>query len=184
MDPKQLLILPIEAQSRFERAAEENQRLSNVLAASNVIFGELDKTFLGEEGAKQLKAVEEEIALVDKQLSSAQAVLMNSLSQSNSQVDASETGAILKLILSKLQRTLDTLVISSATQGSLSVPFMTMVDIEDQISKIIEDLHDRGLFPERPEQSEKRMKDTEEHMSRVLVFVKALLAAHAQANSE
>lgn len=184
-DPRRILLVPIEAQNRFERAADVNQRLTSTIEAEKVVFEELAEQVLlvTEDGSKRLKELEDQIAAVDKQIANSQAVLLSNLSQNTSQASSEETGAIMKLIITKVQKTLDTLAIASAKQGSLSVPFMTVVDIEDQLSKIIEDLHDRGLYPEQPSESDARMKATEEHMSKVLAFVKAFLAAHKQATA-
>ena len=77
-DPRAVMILPTEAQSRFERAAGENARLTNALEAQNMLFAELADSLPGDEVAEKLKKTEEELAIVNHQLEDAQSVLCGS----------------------------------------------------------------------------------------------------------
>ena len=183
-DAASVMLLPTEAQARFEKAAVENSRLTNAFEAQNFLLAELSDALPGDALNEKLKKTEAELANVNRQLADAQVILLSNLTQNDREDRVSDTGKILKVILEKLQASMDALCLASGKAGHLSVPLTAILGLEDQVARIVEDLHERRLYPEKPEETEARIKATEAHMTKISEFLKAFLAAQKNAESE
>lgn len=179
MDPREVMIIPSEAQARFEKAANLNSQLKNAIEAQNVLLAEIDES-VPVALQEKMNEVDKELASVTRKLEEAQAVLLANLTkhaEPEPNINA-KAGALLKFLLQKMQDTLNQISMKAVRAGSASIPIMALIDLEDQISKIIEDLHAKGMYPESEEESAARMSIVEEHTAKVLQFLKDFLAAN------
>jgi hypothetical protein len=177
MDPAgRLMLLPVEAQKRFEQAAQENQHLKYYFDAQKVIIGDLSRSLGdGEAIEKDLQAVDEQLANVDRQLVDGTAVLLDRLS-SSSTADVSG-GQILKLIIERVLTTVSELALRGVSQGSISISIMGIVELEGLIRKMIEDLSQQEMYPESTTETEARLTATNNHTVAVLQFIQGYLQA-------
>jgi hypothetical protein len=175
---KRLMVLPVEAQKRFERVADENRLLKLQLDSQKVIISDLSNS-LGDndEIEKALQATNEHLAEVDGQLADASAMLLEQLSESGNQPAPEAAGELIKLLVTKVQGCVSDLAVNGVSQGSMSVSVLGLVELEEQIRKIIEDLHDKGMYPETDEEAEARMAGTHAHTAAVLKFLQGFVGA-------
>jgi hypothetical protein len=68
----------------------------------------------------------------------------------------------------------------SGDKGRVDVSILSLMDLEEQISKLIDNLSERGLYPETEENGEARKARQQQHTLKVIQFLKALKAAREQ----
>ncbi|OHT11128.1 hypothetical protein TRFO_04090 [Tritrichomonas foetus] len=167
------MLLPTEAKNRFQQAADTNQQLELVARAQNDIIDDLSISIPDlDDIQKNINSTDEDLKEIDGQLTQAQEVLLELLT---SNVGAKKgPGDILKTLLSNFQTTLSAICLQAATKGQTEVSILGLMDLEDQIVKIIEDLSTRGLYPETDKAAEERTLRMQQHTIKVIQFLKDL----------
>lgn len=187
MNPKQIMVLPTAAQKRYQIAAEVNQKTQAYADAQSVIIGDIADSLPSiEDTSKAIQQINEEIKSVDIDLAQAQEALRDIL-QDDQANSTEEVGSILSAILLNTQKILTQICAQSLKQSSPFVSILSLMDIETELIKISEDLSTRGLYPEPPEEAEKRINETKLHTMKIIQFlkeVKAQSAAQSQEQSE
>jgi hypothetical protein len=180
MDPSSArLLLPVEAQKRFERVADENRLLKQQLDSQKAVISDVSGSIADTEAIeKDLQSVTDQLAAVDQRLAGASAILLEHLSTSANAPPAGRAGELLKQLLSKIQLCISDLAIHGVGQGSMSVSVISLIELGEQIRKIIEDLHEKGLYPETPEAAEERLASTHQHTASVLKFLQDFAKSH------
>lgn len=170
-----LMLLPTEAKNRFQKAADINQQLELVSKAQNIIIDDLSVSIPDLDNIqKNLNEADEELKEVDDQLKQTQDILLELLSTNNNSSSKKGAGDILKTILSNLQKTLTVICSQAASKGQIDVSLFGLMDLEDQVGKIIEDMSSRGLYPETENAAVERVQRMQAHNLKVVQFLKEL----------
>lgn len=173
-------ILPIQAQNRFAKAAEENQKLRLLDDSQNVIIGDIQTSTFGKEEEQLLdsiKKIDEDIKSTDLNLQNAQNSLSDILTlqqQSNNKGNASE---ILKIVLPSFQNLVLELCKDAAQRGETDVAITTVFELEQKIIKIIDSLRQRGVYPETEEETLRSLETIQTHQHKIHDFIKNLLSS-------
>jgi hypothetical protein len=171
-----LMLLPVQAQKRFEKVAEENRRLTYQNDAQKVIIGELARSLpKGEELEKAIEETSQQLEAVDQHLSDATAVLLNTLQSAAPKLTAGNPSPLLKFVLDTVAKVLVDISAKALEEGSPSVPITSLLELEEQIRKIIEDLHDRGMYPETDDEADQRMQEIHAHTARAIDFLSSIM---------
>jgi hypothetical protein len=180
MDPRStLLLLPVEAQKRYERVADENRLLKQQLDSQKVVISDVSRSLSDIDAVeKDLQAVAEQLALADRRRADASALLLEQLSSSATEDAPGRPGELLKQLLSKIQLCISDLAIHGVGQGSMSISVLGLIELGEQVRKIIEELHEKGLYPETPEEEDERLARTHEHTASVLKFMQDFVKSH------
>ena len=83
-------------------------------------------------------------------------------------------GDVLRVVVKHTMEALQNACLASAKQGNPNVSLISLIDIEAQIQKIIDDLGQRRMFPESDEDAEKRVMATQMHTLKIIEFLKVL----------
>lgn len=173
-------ILPIEAQNRFAKAAEENQKLHLLDESQNIIINEIQASTFGKEEEQlieSIKKIDEDIKNTDLNIQSAQNSLSDVLAlqqQNNNKGNASE---ILKIILPSFQNLILELCEDAAKKGETDVAITTVFELEQKIIKIVDSLRQRGVYPETEEETLRSLEKIQAHQQKIHEFIKELLGS-------
>jgi hypothetical protein len=174
-DKSFLLLLPSEAQKRFQQAALANQKLCACCEGQDVILDDLREGALACGAPEEFAKVEAELAGVSKDLEDAEAALLSILLK-NSSSPSGNPAEILAVVLNNTIEALLGACLASVSEGMPMITIRQILDIEDQIQRIVQDLDERGMYPERPEDTETRIKIVTEHTKKVMAFIEKLTA--------
>lgn len=175
------MLLPQEAQVRLEKVAAQNQNLSATCEAQAVILSEIAESLPDpEELAKKIQEADEEIKVTEEALANAQTALLNLLTKKEDEPQQAPAGDVLRVVIKHTMESLQKACMTSAKQGSPSVSLISLIDVESQIQKIIDDLSGRGMFPESDEAAEQRVMATQLHTLKIIEFLKALRGEEAE----
>lgn len=175
-----LMLLPSQAKNRFQKAADENQQLEQISKAQNVIIDDLSYSIPELDNIqKNLNSTDEDLKDVEQQLKETQEMLLELLTTNNNS-PKQDAGVILKAVLSNLQRTLTSICSQSASKGQIEVSLIGLIDLEDQIGKIIEDMSTRGIYPEDEKSTEERVQRMQLHNIKVVKFLQEIQASKGE----
>ena len=170
-----LMLLPTEAKNRFQKVADLNHQLDQVAKAQNTIIEDLSLSIPElDDIQKNLNAADEDLKELNEQLTQTQGLLLELLSSSSSSTSKKGPGDILKVLLSNFQATLSTICTQHVEKGQTEVSLLGLMDLEDQIVKIIDDMSNRGLYPESETEAQQRVQKTQQHTLKVIQFLKDL----------
>jgi hypothetical protein len=173
------MLLPLEAHKRFERVTDENHLLKQQIDSQKAVISDVSGSLAETEAIeKDLQAVAEQLATVDRRRAEASAILLEQLSSSANPPPSTRAGELLKALLSRIQLCLSDLSLHGIKQGSMSISVIALIELGEQIRKIIEDLQEKGLYPETPEEAEERLAKTHEHTASVLKFMQGFVKSH------
>jgi hypothetical protein len=173
---KRLLLLPLEAQKRFDRLANEQRLMKLEIDAQKLVITDLTRS-LGdvEEIEKAIQETNGQLTAVDERLAQTSALLLEQLTESTNQSGDNTAKEFLKLVISKVQSSVNGLALEGVSQGTIAVSVLSVVALEDQIRKIIEDLQQKDMYPESAEDAEARVTETHQHMTAVMQFLQQFL---------
>ena len=170
-----LMLLPTEAKNRFQKVADLNHQLDQVAKAQNTIIEDLSLSIPElDDIQKNLNAADEDLKELNEQLTQTQGLLLELLSSPSSSTSKKGPGDILKVLLSNFQATLSTICTQHVEKGQTEVSLLGLMDLEDQIVKIIDDMSNRGLYPESETEAQQRVQKTQQHTLKVIQFLKDL----------
>ena len=165
-----LMLLPSESQKGLQKKADENHQLHLICESQNVILSNYSDSY-----SEKLK-IEQKIAEVDKEiqkfdtlLADANYILLNTLKKEPQK--ESEVGDFLKIILEKIKNLIMSICKESLNDKSISVSLMSVIEIEQQIQKIIENLISNGMYPETQSELYKRTSEIDAHNEVLLSFL-------------
>jgi hypothetical protein len=169
----------VEAQKRFQQVADENRQLKLSLEAQKAIISDLSRS-LGdsEESEKALQKIKDQLSAVDRKIADASTLLVEQLSESKTSASSAHAGELLRLIIEQVQNTVRELELRGISQGVMAVSVMGVIELESLIRKILEDLSEKGMFPETQEEIEARVNESKNHTAAVLEFLQGFMAAH------
>jgi hypothetical protein len=171
-----IMLLPIEAQKRFERVAEENGQLKSQIEAQKIIISDLSQSLdATEESEKLLQVLDEQLSAVTQGIANSSALLLEQLSESANQGSRPSAGELLKVLVGKIQAGISDLAVKGVAEGSMSVSIIKLIELEEQIRKIIDDLQERGMYPESEQDSQARLARTQKHTAAILKFMQDVL---------
>lgn len=180
MDVKGPIRLALEAQTRFEEAAIANKQLLMVSEAQEQVMGELLQSMpSAEETAKEIAAVEAACEKLDQQIKNGSQILLESLSTPKVPKNVNP-GGVIKTILDMTLKVLYENIATALENGQTSVLLLHILDIEDQLSKLIQDMESRDMFPETEQQRQQRMDKSQAHNEKAVQFLELVKAASMQ----
>ncbi|OHT12311.1 hypothetical protein TRFO_17891 [Tritrichomonas foetus] len=169
-----VMTLPNEAQKNLERLAEKNQSLHNVLNSQDLIITDISETIPNVMNIEEkLANTDAELEKVNHQINNAHFVLYETLTKREK--NGHFVGDFLKNILSKLQTLMVETCNDALSKGLTDVSIMSVIDIEQQVLKIIEDMHNGGMYPETDEEAGSRATIIEMHTKKILNFLKGFV---------
>jgi len=168
------MALPNAAKDRLVSLSQENQMLKAVNRDQQIIMNDLLETVPDlEEMEKKLINVDKKLEETDYQLHQAHSVLFELLS-STQESNNSQVGAILSSLLKNFQSALLNICNDAAVEGNVAVSVLSIMSFEEEISKIIDTLSTKGLYPEDEEQLKERAELSQQHTSKLIAFLNEL----------
>lgn len=168
---EKLMLLPSESQKKLQEEAEKNHQLHLICEAQNSILSQYSDSY-----SENLKAeskiieIDEKIKKVDILLENANYILLKKLKTESNK--GNEVGDFLKAILERIKSLIITICNDSLKKNSESVSIMTVIDIEQQIKKIIDNLVSNGMYFETESEMNKRAAEDDAHNETLLTFLK------------
>ena len=176
MDQNPQLILPIEAQNRFARAADENQKLKLLLESQKMILDDLEMNRLDEDKLiESINEVNKEIETVTDVTKREQAVLLDLLRSKNDPKNRESASAILKIILENTQNLIFDILNNIVEDGKTNATLMIVYELEQKITRIIDSLKERGVYPETEAMAKVALEEMQAHQHKIHVFVNEIL---------
>jgi hypothetical protein len=172
---KAILELPLAAQKRFQTAADEHQQLIFQLNAQKAVLSDLAAS-LGDLDAltKSLAEAEEQASALGRTITDAGSILLNTLNAVQRSGESPEgVSGITKQVIATIQDSFTQACLEALSAGSTAIPIFKLLDVEEGIRNIIEDLHEKDMFPETEEESAARIQEAQEHMQRVIQVLQA-----------
>lgn len=172
---QKLMILPTLSRQRFQKASDDNQALSLVAESQNQVIEELANSIPEiDDMTAKIADVEKEIANVDLMLLKSNRALHELLATDQSKSKDLLPGPILSSVLLNIQQSLLKIASESASKGQISCNLLNVIDIEDQISKFIEGMVERNLYPETDEDFNSRNDRTALHNRKIVQFLQLI----------
>ena len=177
---QRLMLLPTLAKERFQKNTQVNQSLSNVAEGQNVIIEDLTSSIPDlDETMKKIKEVDDQIKEADQMLTTSNEALLELISN-NSKAKPSTPGPMLSSVLNNVQNALFEIALEAAGNGKTSVNLLYLIDVEDQVSKLIEDMTNKGMYPEAPETMKQRIDYISQHNRKIVQFLELLKGLQQQ----
>ena len=184
MDAKQLLFIATSAKDEYVDAEAINANLKQTLEAQKVLINDYAESMPDiDETEKQEKELNEELEKIDEQLSQSQLILTELLQSKPQASNSEQAEAIMKAILTTFQQKITELAKVGLSQNSASVSIFQMIDLEEEISKLIENLNAKQMYPETEEDNQKRVAKNKAHNAKLSQFLQLLRQILAQANA-
>ncbi|OHS96627.1 hypothetical protein TRFO_37176 [Tritrichomonas foetus] len=177
MEQNPQLILPIEAQNKFEKVADENHQLHLLLDSQNIILDELqnDPNFDEDKILDSINSVNKEIEETDLLLQKAQFAL-NDILLNRQQNDQKESPSeILKIILPRFQSLIFEICKNVVDNGQTNASLLMIYELEQKVIKIIDSLRQKGVYPESEADFRKYFEDMQNHHARIHAFIQDVL---------
>jgi hypothetical protein len=170
---ERVMLLATTARDRFDSTMNAGQQLTRTDDAQKVIIGDLAESIPDIDNLqKSLSDADAEIASLDAELGVIQRNLLALLNEGSSA--AKRPTDILKALLGSFQSVLLDLAKGSAEKGQSTVPFLDLVQLEDQIANTIDNLSERGLYPEADQETSARLQRREAHAQKLVEFLSVL----------
>lgn len=166
-------VIETEARKRLDRASSISKTLQRTCQAQNTVIEDLissipDPDELREQIADTASQIDECLA----QTSNYQRILSSHLRESR---NVSDPGDFLKNILTNLQRSLLEL-----TKSQSSVSIVDVIQLEDQLSEVIDSICDQNLTHDSQDAQNARIKRKQSHTMRIIGLLQFIQAQQAQ----
>ena len=182
MDPKTLLTLATAAKDEFVDVEAANENIKQLVDAQKVIINDYAESMPDiDQTEKAAKDLDSELEQVEEQLTQSQDLLLQLLKSKPQEDNAQEADHLLKLILTNFTKKFTDLSKDAVSKGQASVTVFQLVEIEEEITKLIESLESNGMYPESEEENQKRSKKAEEHTVKLAQFLQLLRQIISQA---
>lgn len=171
---RDMILIPKEAQARVEEATARNQDLSMIYDAQDAVLSDLSDSLPDPSSiAKELDDVEIRLKSTNETLTNAQSALVNILSKSEESRNA-PAGEILRNVITQTMNTFQEMALVAVRDGHPVAGIFDIIDVEDQMQKIIDDLSERGMFPESESDAAERIEQVQAHTKKIIDFLKTL----------
>lgn len=178
---QKLLLLPTISRERFQNASDKNQALSQVADSQNQLIDDLATSIPEiDDMMTKISNVDKEIANVELMLLKSNRALQEILTTGQKQSKDVLPGPLLSSVLLNVQQSLLKVASESAAKGHVSCNLLNIIDIEDQISKFIDGMIERNLYPETEEDFESRNDRTSLHNQKIVQFLQLIQAMQKQ----
>jgi hypothetical protein len=176
---ERLMLLATSSRDRLESVSDDNRSLSRLESAQGLILTMLSESLPDTESLqKNLNDADKEILSLNSQLSDVENELFVALG-ANSPARTNPTD-ILQGFLVNFQSVLLDLSKASAEKGQPAVPFVAIIELENQIAKTIDELFDRGLYQESDTETAVRLQRREAHAQKLVDFLAILRGRAAE----
>ena len=167
-----------QSENRFREATVENENLILLGQAQGDIIADLADSIVNlDEVTEKIAQVEKDIASIDVKLSGSQELLLEMLTSPDESAREAKPGRVLQSILSNTIEVMNGYCKNAVENGQISVSLLQVLDIEDQISKLICDMEDRNLYPESEQQLQQRHQRIEAHNQKIVGFLELIKSA-------
>lgn len=169
--------LVLEAQEKFQKAVTSNEDIVLITGAQGDVLADLLESLADPEKIHaEMSDLEERCAKVDKQILNAQELLLEMMTEPERTASDGRVGGLLKTVIDTTLKVLFGHVETAVTEGQTHVSLLHILDVEDQLAKLIADMERRNMYPETDKQREERML----HNQRVVQFLELVKAASLQ----
>jgi hypothetical protein len=163
------------SRERLQLAAELQTQLSQQLSAQKIILDDLSESLPNIQNlTTSIAATDQILAPLNRMLDQSTSFLVNALAPSANSNTSSEAEVTIKFLLTMLQTTLSDICLAVLGNGETQVSVLQLIDLEEEIRKIVEDLRHKNMFPEAADESQARMAEMQAHMDRVLAFLEEI----------
>lgn len=174
-----LLKLPQQAHLRYTETMKENDSLVHALQAQEVILDDITNSIVDvNKTSQEISSLDKELEEVEIQLNEAQDVLLELMTRSKK--SDFDPGDFLKSFMSQIYDALSETCLKAIDSNQLDVSLIDMVNIEELIMKTIDTLSSHNLYPENPDDLEKRMQQSKAHAEKIIGFLKQVRDAEQQ----
>ena len=182
MDSRALLTLATTAKDEFVEVEEVNANIKQLIEGQNVLINDYAESMPDIDQTEKAAAdLDTELQQVEEQLSQSQDLLLQLLQSKPQEENSKQADNLLKAILTNFTAKFTELTKSAVSKGQASVTVFQLIEIEEEITKLIENLEKNGMYPESPEENEKRSKKAEEHTVKLAEFLQLLKQVISQA---
>lgn len=172
---QKLMLLPSVSRQRFQEASDNNQALSLIAEGQNTLIDDIANSIPEiDEMMTKISNVDQEIANVDLMLLKSNSALQELLSNDQNKSKDLLPGPILSSVLLNIQQSLLKIASESASKGQINCNLLNIIDVEDQISKFIEGMVERNLYPETNEEFNSRNDRTSLHNHKIVQFLQLI----------
>lgn len=172
---EEILALGLEAEKKFRQAASTNEDLAAICQAQGVIIEEIANSLPdATQIAERMNEMNKEMELIDSQIRNGQAFLLELLTSPENKTDNVKPGNVLKSVIENTIDLIFEYCHMSAKNGEMSVSLLQILDIEDQITKLIHEMEERNMYPETEAQIQMRNNRTKSHNEKIVGFLQLL----------
>lgn len=174
----ELTLVALEAEKKFRAAASANEDLARMCQAQGVIISDIADSFPdAAEMVNQMSEMDKELELINSQIQSAQEFLMELLTTPQAKSDGAKPGIVLKSVIENTIQLIQQDCQIAAQNGSTHVSLLQILNIEDQINKLIQDMEERDMYPETESQLQQRNNRMKVHNEKIVEFLQLLKQA-------
>lgn len=184
MDGASFLTLATVAKDDFVEVESKNADYKTILEAQKTLINDFAQTMPElDETENKMKEIDAQIADIDEQLSQSQSILVELLSSKQSKGKSDAASGVLQRIITSFSNDVMALGLDAVTAHSTSVPIFKMIDLEEQCSKLIQNLEESNMYPETQDEHSKRIQLTQSHSQKLSEFLRLLKDIYMKANA-
>ena len=172
-----MMVVPNLAKEQLLKLSQENQQLKHLHRDQQFLMNDFLESIPDlEEVEKSIENINNKLEETTYQVEQAQNILFELLNQefSKSNNFQNQVGSILSSLLKNFQSSLLKICSTSASEGNVGVSIFTLMDFEEEVSKIIETLSNKGFYPENEEQLKTRSEISHKHTNKLIEFLNQL----------
>lgn len=172
---QKLMLLPTLSRQRFQKASDDNQALSLIAESQNQVIDDIANSIPEiDDTMTKISNIDKEIANVDLMLLKSNRALQELLATEQSKTKDLLPGPILSSVLLNIQQSLLKIASETASKGQINCNLLNIIDIEDQVSKFIEGMVERNLYPETDEDFNSRNDRMSLHNRKIVQFLQLI----------
>ena len=185
MDSRALLTLATSAKNEYVNVEAANEDLKQILDSQKVLINDYAESMPDIDLTEKHEAeLDEELTRIDEQLAQSQLILLELLQSKPQATDSEKCNATLKAILTTFQHRVSELTKEAVGAGQASVTVFQIIDLEEEISKLIDSLISKDMYPEEEKDKNAREQKTKTHNTKLAQYLQFLRQIIAQANAQ
>ena len=181
MEPKELLSIATSAKDNYVDLKADNSNLKQILESLKTLINDYAESMPDmDENEKQEQELDDMLSVVDQQLVQSQLLLTELLNSKPHLRSSEETNALLKSIMKTFSTRILDVAKESITSGNANVSIFKLIDLEEEISKTIESLESKEMYPEAEQERNNRIQKTKAHSTKLSQYLQLLMQSLAK----
>lgn len=185
MDPRAILTIATSAKDDYVEIEAQNANLKQMLDSQKVLINDFAVSMPDiDETEKKAAELDEELSQVEEQLVQSQSILTELLQTKQPKQSSQQAETILKAVMKTFQGRVMDLTKEAVEKGQASATVFQLIDLEEEISKLIENFESKDMYPETKEENDARTQQGKEHTAKLAQYLQLLRQIIAQANAQ